>query len=191
MKQSTVAAWTPFRPATYSPDPATSLKMMKVSNTDELFKNSRYTVAIRHLPEGWTHLSIKRNDRSPIRDWRELQRIKNELCGPEREGIELFPAESRLVDVANQFHLWVAPLGTTFPIGFSDRMVADGTGIVGAKQEGFEDRPGDLEAATALVKSFEKRAAEQFPVGSPEYHNSIIEQHQDYLKTNGKPAAKD
>lgn len=84
-------------------------------------------------PEGWpamVHLSIKRRDRQPIHDWRDLQRIKNELCGTDAEGIELYPAESRLVDEANQYHLWVAEPGARFPIGhLGERMVSPDSGI--------------------------------------------------------------
>ena len=53
------------------------------------------------------HLSIKYFDKRPIHDWRILQRIKNELVGEECEAIELYPAESRVVDTANQYHLFV------------------------------------------------------------------------------------
>jgi hypothetical protein len=53
------------------------------------------------------HLSIKTNDRSPVIDWRDKLRIKNELCGEDAEAVELYPAMSRVVDGANQFHLWV------------------------------------------------------------------------------------
>lgn len=78
---------------------------------------------------GWPdmiHLSIKRRDRKPIHDWRELQEIKNQLVGFENEGVELYPAESRLVDVANQFHLYVLMDGKNrFPFGFSERLVGD------------------------------------------------------------------
>lgn len=52
------------------------------------------------------HLAISRHDKNPIREWRDLQEIKNKLCGPESEAVELFPAESRLVDTANVYHLW-------------------------------------------------------------------------------------
>lgn len=52
------------------------------------------------------HLSIRRQDRQPCRDWRDFQRIKNQLAGPEWEAVEVYPAESRLVDMANQYHLW-------------------------------------------------------------------------------------
>jgi hypothetical protein len=37
-----------------------------------------------------------------VHDWRDLQRIKNQLVGPECEAVELYPAESRKVDTANQ-----------------------------------------------------------------------------------------
>lgn len=71
------------------------------------------------------HLSIKRRDRGPIRDWRDMQAIKNALVGPECEGVELYPAESRLVDTANQYHIWaLATPGTRFPFGFSSRLVS-------------------------------------------------------------------
>lgn len=74
-----------------------------------------------------TWLSIKRIDRLPIHDWRDLQRIKNLLCGPEREGIEIYPRESRMVDTSNQYSLWVMPEGFTFPFGYAERLVIDDT----------------------------------------------------------------
>lgn len=70
-------------------------------------------------------LSIKRFDRRAIHDWRELQRIKNELCGPEFEAVEIYPAESRKVDTSNQFHLWVLSKGVRLPFGYGSRMVVD------------------------------------------------------------------
>lgn len=86
--------------------------------------------------EGW-HLSIRRQDRSTARDWRHFQRIKNQLCGPEYEGIELYPAESRLVDTANQYHIWVM---REIPIGFPGRLVLDQEGLMpGAEQRAFEE----------------------------------------------------
>jgi hypothetical protein len=64
-------------------------------------------------------LSIRRLDRGPARDWRDFQRIKNQLVGPEVEAIELYPAESRLMDAANQFHLWcVMDPSFRFPFGY-------------------------------------------------------------------------
>jgi hypothetical protein len=88
-----------------------------------VYKNDTYTVEVvpRHP---FVHLDIRRNDGEPCRSWRELQQIKNELVGPEHEAIELFPAESRLVDTSNQYHLWVvADANYRFPLGFRERFV--------------------------------------------------------------------
>lgn len=123
-------AWTPFREVTPSnPVDADGYTM---------FQNSRYTVLVGELetPIGpCVHLSIRHNNRHFLRDWRDFQRIKNELVGPEAEAAELYPAESRLVDGANQFHLW-AFMGR-FPFGFTERSVA-----------GPEDDPSPETAAT-------------------------------------------
>ena len=43
----------------------------------------------------------------------------------EREGLELYPAEARLVDTANQYHLWVMPPGVRLEIGWDRRSVLD------------------------------------------------------------------
>ncbi len=122
--------------------------------------NSRWQVWIRgnratgfpdpHDPDGRlrvTHLSIKRHDRDVVlgKDWRDFQRIKNELCGEECEAFEIYPAEVRLVDTANQYHLWVLPSGMHFPIGYNERLVAEETQDE-ARQRPFEDgaKPDDL-----------------------------------------------
>lgn len=74
-------------------------------------------------------LSIKRLDREPMRDWRDLQEIKNLLVGPECEGIELYPAQSRLVDTANQYHLWVIDdKHFRWPFGFFHGLIDYATG---------------------------------------------------------------
>lgn len=103
-----------------------------VSDTYEVRVGSEHST-----PMGFaiTHLSIKRRDREPMmHDWRELQRIKNALLGPEREAVELYPAESRLVDTANQYHLWALPVGAQFPFGFTDRLVHHESTVSQAKQ---------------------------------------------------------
>jgi hypothetical protein len=96
-------------------------------------------------PDGVTWLAIVRVDRQPVDDWRDKQRIKNELCGPQREAIELYPAESRLVDTNNQAHLYVLPEGQCFPFGYIERDVSDVTVGVN-KQRSFEEPPPDLNA---------------------------------------------
>lgn len=97
-------------------------------------------------------LSIKRLDKRAIHDWRDLQRIKNELIGRSNEAMELYPAESRLVDTSNQFHLWVLaePL-RRFPLGFSQRAVClphdDGWG--GSKQRPWPQGQEPKDAMTS------------------------------------------
>lgn len=105
----------------------------------EVFMNSRYQVETERN-NGMVHLSIKRKDQQPVHDWRDLQRIKNELVGPECEGVELYPAESRCVDTANQYHLWVVDDPThRFEIGWDEgRLVMDEGEATGVGQRKFD-----------------------------------------------------
>lgn len=116
----------------------------------EMYRNSRYQVAVNRqiVDDGeggvqeMVHLSIKRNDQKTIHDWRDMQRIKNELVGPECEGIELYPAESRCVDTANQYHMWCVNSGTfRWPVGWHTgglKMDSAQAGNAGAMQRDFE-----------------------------------------------------
>lgn len=105
---------------------------------DIVYINDKYQVNVDPFPPNGfhpklVHMSIKRIDKEVIHDWRDLQEIKNAIMGDEAEAVELYPAESRLVDSANQFHLWVIPPGQKFPFGFNERGVtSESTG--GAKQ---------------------------------------------------------
>lgn len=91
---------------------------------DQMWRNDEYEVMVYGpLENGATHLSIKRYDRAPIRNWRHMQQIKNEVIDPEIEAIELYPRESRVVDNANQYHLWAAPPGADWPVGWETGMV--------------------------------------------------------------------
>lgn len=102
--------------------------MKQASETDEVYLNDMYQVHLKHLQGGFIWLSIKRIDKQPIHDWRDLQLIKNMLCGPEREGCEIYPRESRLVDTSNQYHIYVLPEDQEFPFGFGDRLIVSSNG---------------------------------------------------------------
>ena len=129
---------------------------------DGAWVNSRYQVEVHRnevdvkgFPKmHW--LSIKRLDKEAIHDWRDLQRIKNDLIGPEHEGMEVYPAESRLVDSSNQYHLWVlAKEGVGFPLGFGERFISEGgveTGAGKSRQRPFEKRPDDCKTNEELKK---------------------------------------
>ena len=141
----------------------------KMLDDDRVFVNDLYQVNLKYCTkgigmDGWLWLSIKRKDKNWIRDWRELQKIKNMICGDEREGVELYPAESRLVDSSNQFHIFVLPEGSQLPFGYKDRLVVDGHKggwHSGSRQREFKhsDRPVDvisLEEAEKLANDFKE-----------------------------------
>ena len=98
----------------------------------ELWSNADYlalvlrdctTVAIAAAEVLVTRIEVIRRDRTEIRDWRDLQRIKNDVVGPEHEAVELFPAESRLIDSANRYYLWCFPLGSVAIGMYGERRV--------------------------------------------------------------------
>lgn len=118
--------WTAFQRGVLNETQLKQLADLGVAPPDEVHLNSRYEVWVRNLnAAGAKSLSVKRRDKSILRDWRDLQRIKNEICGEEIEACELFPAESRLVDTANQYWLWCLAPGDRFPFGFKERAVSD------------------------------------------------------------------
>lgn len=147
-----------FQPATLPPEAFDYHHLMKMGlskaeakqevqrmKLQQCYLSSVYQVNVQDVltPE-WgitlTWLSIKRRDKAAFHDWRELQGIKNAICGPEREGMELYPAESRLVDTSNQYHLWVLPKGMSFPLGYPQRLVHTESSH-GAIQRPFGDQP--------------------------------------------------
>lgn len=121
---------------------------------DEVWVNDRYQVIVRYgslegepgTREGLMHLSIHAHDRGPMRNWRHLQQIKNEVAGEDRTAVEIFPPESKLADSANEYHLWVFPEGVDLPFGFPDSLVSDdrqveetNDGPTKARQEPWEE----------------------------------------------------
>jgi hypothetical protein len=95
----------------------------------DLYINETYTVLVyegaeadhmigpEELKGRCTYISIRRNDREPAHSWTDFQAIKNYFCGEEREGMEIYPATRRLVDAANQYHIFVLPEGSSIPFG--------------------------------------------------------------------------
>ena len=135
--------WTPFVEVHVPPDIA--------HTRGQCFLNSLYEVWLRPLPRpmgSW--LSIRRLDGAPEHDFRNLQRLKNELAGEETEAVELYPAESRLVDMANQCHLWCLPPNVRFPFGLPARAVSEEE-VGGHKQRPWptDQRPADLMTGVA------------------------------------------
>lgn len=89
------------------------------------YVNGKYQVLVRKESPQWLVLSIRREDRKPIMDWRDIQWIKNQLLGENAEMVQLFPAESRLVDTSNQYYFYAPVEPSRFPMGFNSRMVTE------------------------------------------------------------------
>jgi hypothetical protein len=84
----------------------------------EGYLNNRYSVQISDEATDWglvVHLWIQRHDGDMVRSWADMQRIKNELVGPNRVGVEVFPPVKELLDQANIAHIWVMPEGFVLP----------------------------------------------------------------------------
>ena len=164
-KHSYHTKWTPFARCTVWTD-GTGAKI-EIPASAVVLRNNIYTVHVEGCdvpapmgPVAW--LSIKRNDRQTIHDWRELQRIKNEIMGEECEAVEIYPAESRVHDTANQYHLWCFAPGYQLPFGYAGRFVADeknkpGTAGANAKQRPFsdDDKPDDCISGAELAERFD------------------------------------
>lgn len=51
--------------------------------------------------------------------WRDMQRIKNEVCGAEATAVQVMPPESELVDEADMYHMWVLSSRLPFTLAYS------------------------------------------------------------------------
>jgi len=120
---------------------------------DEVWRNDEYEVQLQFADKGkgikgFIWLQFKHITKEAIHDWRDMQEIKNLICGEEREAFEIFPAESRLVDTSNQYHLFVMPDGEKIDCGYTERAIVEGhdkfvKGKGGSKQRPFKITPKD------------------------------------------------
>ena len=91
-------------------------------------------------------IGITAIDDTARHDWREFQQLKNYLVGEEWEGLELYPAESRLVDPSNRFYLWCVPKGViTWGLPGNRRHVCDAEDAIAPQRP--LPRRGAMEAA--------------------------------------------
>jgi len=133
-RRLTAARVRPFRP---DPEPGPI--------TEWEWENNHYYGLLRRFPDGFpigggpfAILSISALDDSARHDWREYQQIKNDLLGPEWEGLELYPSESRLKDPSNRFYLWCVPPGV-IPWGLGGGRLVLGPGQAQAPQRPFPE----------------------------------------------------
>lgn len=80
------------------------------------YRNTRYTVMVydnAKVTTGYaTQVLVQKHDDTPIlHHWSEMQKIKNEIFGPETTAIEYYPAESSLINSHNIYWMWIYPEG--------------------------------------------------------------------------------
>ena len=75
------------------------------------FRNNRYIVQVNDYAETTVGYAIRAMVQSltgePVRNWEDLQRVKNECFGEETVAIEYYPAQSQLVNVHHIYWLWI------------------------------------------------------------------------------------
>jgi hypothetical protein len=84
--------------------------------------NNLYVVLIRRFVdeqgEQVTHLAIRTASQLEP-PWRDMQRIKNEICGEEATAVQVMPPASELIDEADMYHMWV--LASRLPFTLAKR----------------------------------------------------------------------
>ena len=104
--------WRTYTQEPYLLDEATARALAERVGQEEVFLSASFQVNVRACrpKEEWPlmfHASIKRRDREVLIDRSAFQLIKNEIFGERFEGMELYPSRDRVLDQANQYHLWV------------------------------------------------------------------------------------
>ena len=89
----------------------------------KVWQNGCFIVQAFETPNQWhaIRVMVRWLDARPDHDWALFQRIKNDLFGPERVALEVYPAESNKQDVANMYWFWVLPEGFDCPVEIKRR----------------------------------------------------------------------
>lgn len=142
-----------------------------VHTHDEIWINNIYIVFLTKTFKGnppntppMTWLSIKRHDKEPCNDWRHFQFIKNQLVGEECEAVQMYPAESRLVDGSNQYHLFcLKDKSHRFPFGFNEGRTITEHPFANGKQRSWPKnmKPTDLAEQNVIARSHEQKYRDQ------------------------------
>ncbi len=90
----------------------------------KVWMNGHIIVQAYKYPCDWgecDRLMIRIGDGEPLHDWGLLQRIKNDLYGEHRVGLEVYPSETHKQDVANMYWIFILPEGFNCPIEHKSR----------------------------------------------------------------------
>jgi len=153
-RRKLIALWRAAHPECASEDPSRphhTLDLVEKGNQPdndkepEIWENDVYQVTVRRWTDdrvfgtrgGVIQIGINSQDGTARHDWRGFQGIKNQIAGPECEGFELYPAESRLLDPSNYYTLWCFPALRRIKVGINEgRRVFDADEAL-APQRGF------------------------------------------------------
>jgi hypothetical protein len=101
-------------------EPRTQMLMREASvPAEKVYMNGLFVVQVYPHHCAWgdvKRVMIRWADARPEHDWALFQRIKNELFGPDRVALEVFPSEQHKQDVANVYWMFVMPEGFECPI---------------------------------------------------------------------------
>jgi hypothetical protein len=123
-KPTSTSLWTEFEKVYPMQQDGTPVEL---EEGEQYWRNSFYLVLVKQLDpsEGETgpiRLDIRHNQDKAIREWKHLQRIKNELVGEEREAMEIFPPQSMIADMSNTHHLFVPPVGVSSVFVYEEKI---------------------------------------------------------------------
>lgn len=142
--KKTTSLWTDFRQVYPVGEDD---KRIELERGETYWRNSFYTVFRKELEpdvglKGSVLLRVRHNQDKPIREWKHLQRIKNEIMGGEREAVEVFPPASMVTSMDNEHHLFVTPVGVSSIYVYEEKVRAQGLhgyGIVRSNEEKKDD----------------------------------------------------
>lgn len=85
----------------------------------EVYRSQKYLVQVHEEPNGLVRLSICRTSQKGKGQWKdgltwdELQQIKADIGYADWYGVEVYPRQEDVINVANMRHLWLTrePLG--------------------------------------------------------------------------------
>lgn len=92
---------------------------------EEVWANDIYIVEVWPSPKPSAYafrLQVKRKDKAAIHSWDDLQQIKNEVAGPDKTAVEVYPPEDEVTDTSNIYHLWIIPHDCRLPFSLMPQM---------------------------------------------------------------------
>lgn len=110
------AAWGKWEDLTHRIPEAEAQGLRTYPNLLRVFTNDVYVVQLFGEADGIVRLLVRCRAVAPVRSWVDLQRIKNDLVGPDRVAFEVYPQAGCSVDQAHVYHLWVLPKGAALPL---------------------------------------------------------------------------